>query len=103
VVILFCSDSIIHAEIDSRLGEIPNFIKGKVGDIQVGVGKYTVDGESSFLSTVTSNNNISIQPGRPFGINPKQFGKLLIKILVKLLNCQNYRREFLYQGRTNCF
>ncbi|XP_060585088.1 uncharacterized protein LOC132741026 [Ruditapes philippinarum] len=69
------TDSIIHAEIDSRLGEIPNFIKGKVGDIQVGVGKYTVEGESSFLSTVTSNNNISIQPGRPFGINPKQFGK----------------------------
>ncbi|XP_053403345.1 uncharacterized protein LOC123555179 isoform X2 [Mercenaria mercenaria] len=69
------TDSILHAEIDSQLKEIPNFIKGKVGDMQVRVGKYSVDGESRFLGTVTSNNNISIQPDSPFGINPKQFEK----------------------------
>lgn len=69
------TDSIIHAEIDSQLEEIPNFIKGRVGGIQVDVGTYRVKGENSFLSTVTSNNNISIQPDSPFGISLKQFEK----------------------------
>ncbi|KAL4219870.1 hypothetical protein ACF0H5_020281 [Mactra antiquata] len=66
-------DSIIHAEIDSQIETMPIIVKGAAGVINVKVGTYSVQGEP-LLSTVSGVNNISVQPDKPFGISPKQFG-----------------------------
>ena len=77
---LYFSDGLLDVEIDSELREIPNFIQRALGARDIKVGVYEPTG-IPIESTKVDERQVNIRPLKPFGINPKLFGKLYVLLL----------------------
>lgn len=73
----YFSDGLIDVEINSELREIPNFIQRAVGAEKLKVGIYEPSG-TPIDSDGISEPLVNIRPLKPFGIDPKSFGKMFL-------------------------
>ena len=73
---IYFSDGLIDVELDSELKQMPNFIQRAVGAEKLKVGVYEPSGTPVDKDGI-SQPLVNIRPLKPFGIDPKSFGKLM--------------------------